>query len=471
MAVSRRGFLKFASGAALGACGSRLWADSKPGVAGIALTGEHIRQQIDGFGFSEAFHQAGVMRMLSEQDQTTLLNLMFSPNGGMGYSILRNIIGEGPEHPDPKTGTVASIEPEKGKFNWAGDEDQIWLMYEAKKRGCARFFSTCWSPPAWMKTNNDAWNGSLKPALYQDFAEYLATYILEYKSRYNLDITAISPANEPNFTPTQHYASCRWTGSELARFIRENLIPTFAAKGIKSDIIADEHEHWTDEFINTILSDPASAKAISIVAAHAYAPTSAPYVSISARTGRFNKALEMGKRIWETEVSAGDAQITNMNDGVYWARVVHSHMVENNVSAWLYWWGAATTTSRSSLIAIQTAEKKYQLTKRFFTIGQFARFIRPGYHRVDAVPNPAPNTFFSAYLDPSGKKLVCVAINDDAVERPLLIQPGGFPATSCQAVRTSNTETHARLAPVALVNGSAEVVTAPLSVTTYIFTA
>jgi glucuronoarabinoxylan endo-1,4-beta-xylanase len=471
MTITRRGFLKTASGVAVGACSVRLFADAKPGMAGIAYTGEHVRQQIDGFGFSEAFHQAGVMRMLSEQDQAALLNLMFSPAGGMGYSILRNSIGGAPEHPDPKTGEVASIEPEKGKFNWTGDEDQIWLMNEAKKRGCTRFFSSCWSPPAWMKTNNDIWDGSLKPAMYQEFADYLASYVLEYKSRYGLEISAISPTNEPNFTPTQHYSSCRWTSDQLSKFLRENLIPTFAAKGVTADIVIDEHEHWTDDGINTILSDSVNAKAIKIVASHAYAPTTAPYVSIGARTGYFNTALSMGKRIWETEVSAGDAQILNMNDGVYWARVIHSHMVENNVSAWLYWWGAAVSKGRSSLITIDTETKKYQLTKRFFTIGQFSRFIRPGYHRVDAVPTPAANTFFSAYLDPGGKKLVCVAINDDAVERPLLIQPGGFPATSCMAVRTSNTETHARLAPIAITNGSAEVVTAPLSVTTYIFTA
>jgi glucuronoarabinoxylan endo-1,4-beta-xylanase len=145
-------------------------------------------------------------------------------------------------------------------------------------------------------------------------------------------------------------------------------------------------------------------------------------------------------------------------------------MIEDNVSAWLYWWGAAVSGSRGSLITLDMKTKTYQLSKRMFTIGHFARFIRPGYHRVDATPNPAPNVFFSAYLDPSGKKLVCVAINDDAVERPFTIQCGSFPATSCTAVRTSNTETHARLPKMDISNGQLAVTTAPLSVTTYIFT-
>ncbi|MFC6644641.1 glycoside hydrolase [Granulicella cerasi] len=472
MPITRRHFLQSVAATATVATYQPIaFAEARPAIAGIAYKGEHVRQQIDGFGFSEAFNQSGLLRVLSEKDQNDLLNLMFSPAGGMGYSILRNQIGD-VDKARANSGDVPTFEPKKGEFQWAGDENAVWLMNEAKKRGCTRFLSSCWSPPAWMKTNGAVHDSALKKECYQDFAEYLATYVLEYKARFGLDIYAVSPANEPNFTPTLNYGSCKWTGSELSKFVRENLVPTFAAKNVSAKIVVDEHEHWSDEYINVVLDDAANAKSLEIVAAHAYAPNSGDFVSISARTGRFQKALSLGKRVWETEVSVGTGpQITNMNDGVYWARVIHAHMVENDVSAWLYWWGAAFNNTRSGLIWIDSANKKYQLSKRFFTIGQFARFIRPGFHRVDATPNPAPNTYFSAYLSPDAKRLVCVAINDDAVERSFTIQPGGFPATSCIAVRTSTTETHAKLPPVTLQNGSAEVVTAPLSVTTYVFNA
>ena len=468
MPLSRRNFVRIGLAATAASYANRMQAAEKPSPAGIAATPDHIRQRIDGFGFSEAFHAAGAIRLLAEKDQSALLDLMFSPAGGMGYSILRNEIGNGPVPDGKHQGQVASIEPEPGVFSWVGDEDQIWLMSEAKKRGCTCFFSSAWSPPAWMKTNNDEWGGELKPAMYQPYADYLASYVLEYKQRYGLDIYAISPQNEPNFTPTSKYASCRWTGAQMAKFLHGYLLPTFAAKSVTAKIVIDEHEHWSDEGINDILSDPVCAKGVEIVAAHAYAPTSAPYVAIESRTGRFETAISAGKTIWQTEVSAGDANITNMNDGVYWARVLHTHMIEDNVSAWLYWWGAETTTSRSSLITLDLQAKTYQLTKRFFTIGHYARFIRPGFHRVDANPTPAPNTYFSAYLAPNGKQLVCVAINDDAVEHPLLIQCGGFNATTCVPIRTSTTEIHKRLPGVAAINGQFEVTTTPLSVTTFV---
>jgi glucuronoarabinoxylan endo-1,4-beta-xylanase len=470
MFVSRRSFLYAGCSFAALSCDRTLWGIEKQGLAGIAATPDHLRQQIDGFGFSEAFHMARAIKNLSEKDQTDLLNLMFSPNGGMGYSILRNEIGEGPLGAGERDGTVASIEPKPSEWNWTGDEDQIWLMNEAKKRGCTRFISSAWSAPAWMKSNNNTYDGELKPSMYQQYADYLAAYALEYKKQFGLDIYAISPQNEPGFIPKEKYASCYWTGSQMAKFLRENLIPTFAAKSVTAKIFVDEHNSWSDSGINEILSDASCEKNVEIVAAHAYAATTAPYMDIGTRTGMFNLAIEKKKKIWQTEVSAGDANITNMNDGVYWARVLHTHMIEDNVSAWLYWWGAATTTGRSSLSAIDKVTKKYQLSKRFFTIGHFSRFIRPGSHRVDANPTPAPNTYFSAYLSPDSKTLICVAINDDAVEHPLLIAPGGFAGTSCTPIRTSNTETHTRLPKVDAVNGQFSVVTAPLSVTTFIIT-
>ena len=467
MRMTRRLFLEAGSSAALLSCAGSLRAADKSGVAGVAMSADHIRQQIDGFGFSEAFHAARLIQNLAEKDRTDLLNLMFSPSGGMGYSILRNQIGSGPLGAGVKDGTVASIEPAPNEFNWTGDEDQIWLMNEAKKRGCTRFISSSWSPPAWMKSNNNLYDGELKASMYQAYADYLAEYVLEYKKRYDLDIYAVSPQNEPGFIPKQRYASANWSGGQMAKFLHQNLIPTFAAKGVTAKIFVDEHNNWKDDSINDILSDSVCDKVIEIVAAHAYTGDSGPYMPIEQRTGRFNTAIDKKKAIWQTEVSAGDANILNMNDGVYWARVIHTHMTEDNVSAWLYWWGAAGSSSRSSLVSIDSAANKYQLSKRFFTIAHFARFIRPGWHRVDATPNPAPNTFFSAYMDPTGKRLVCVAINDDAVEHPLSIV--GFPAaTNCIPVRTSNTETHTKLATIPAANGGFAVTTAPLSVTTFV---
>src|ERR1700722_1199041 len=109
MKITRRSFLE--AGTSLAVLGStgRLYAADKPAMAGVATSPDHIRQQIDGFGFSEAFHSARLIQNLPDKDRTDLLNLMFSANGGMGYSILRNQIGSGALGTGVKDGTVPSI--------------------------------------------------------------------------------------------------------------------------------------------------------------------------------------------------------------------------------------------------------------------------------------------------------------------------------------------------------------------------
>src|SRR5579875_2163750 len=159
MPVTRREFVRtVAATAAVAASAPCLLAQSM--VSSAALVDASIKHQImDGFGFSEAFHQARNLQDMPEPARTQLLDLFYDQQKGMGFSILRNIIGDGGAGQMSRNGSSGTIEPTPGVWNWKGDEDQIWLMGEAKKRGCGRFFSTAWSPPAWMKTTHEVNRG------------------------------------------------------------------------------------------------------------------------------------------------------------------------------------------------------------------------------------------------------------------------------------------------------------------------
>src|SRR5689334_7216922 len=50
-----------------------------------------------------------------------------------------------------------------------------------------------------------------------------------------------------------------------------------------------------------------------------------------------------------------------------------------------------------------------QISKRGAMMAHFARFVRPGYVRIDATANPASNVYVSAYR--SGDTVVIVAVN------------------------------------------------------------
>ena len=117
------------------------------------------RQTVDGFGICEAFHQARHIMEYPKPARTEILELLFSTKKGAGVSILRNIVGDGGHWGNATDGPTPTIEPAEGVWNWTGDEDQIWLMKQAKDYGCTSFLSTVWSPPAWMKTTNAVGGG------------------------------------------------------------------------------------------------------------------------------------------------------------------------------------------------------------------------------------------------------------------------------------------------------------------------
>jgi hypothetical protein len=50
-------------------------------------------------------------------------------------------------------------------------------------------------------------------------------------------------------------------------------------------------------------------------------------------------------------------------------------------------------------------------TKRLFAVGQYSRFVRPGYYRIDATNTGT--ALISAYKDPAAGKFAIVAINSD----------------------------------------------------------
>ena len=479
MGMNRREFMNGVAMTAAVAAGSRraLAETEKTGAAAGAKAGAEAgavvdatvqHQLMEGFGFSEAFNQAHFWRMMPEEKRDYLLDLMFDQKKGLGFSILRNIIQDGGMPHGRFNEAGESIEPEEGKWNWNGDKDQIWLMDEAKKRGCGRFFSTAWSPPAWMKTTGKVnRGGQLKLDKYQAYADYLAEYVLGYKKHFGIDIYAISPANEPDFLAP--WPSCIWSGEQLAVFLRTALIPTFQRKGVKAEIIVNEDARWMDLAINTILDDPTCAKAVNIVAAHAYTDDYTEYVPLCKRTGVFRQALKQGKRVWETEVSADGKNITNITDGVYWARLVHTHLAVDQVSGWLWWWGASRAeTHRGSLIGIDPKAGTYEMTKRFFTIGQFAKFIRPGAHRVEATAMPDKDVDLSAYHDDASGKTVVVAINRGDQERSFPVTLKGVTGMKVTGVRTSATESHAELKETHVKQGSFRAVAKGESVTTWV---
>ena len=100
-----------------------------------------------------------------------------------------------------------------------------------------------------------------------------------------------------------------------------------------------------------------------------------------------------------------DPSITN---ALGWAAVIDHRFAVDNINEWGYWWFIIPAAINSGE-GLMTDTGVVPL--RTYVIGQYSRFIRPGYYRIDATHVPQTGISVSAYQNTSGGNLVIVATN------------------------------------------------------------
>jgi len=144
---------------------------------------------------------------------------------------------------------------------------------------------------------------------------------------------------------------------------------------------------------------------IGPVAMHYYAGT--PY--------DYQPAKAAGKSLWETEVSDDKVNKnldTTIDSGIRVAQMIHDNLVNGGVTAFHYWWLMPGTGGGNGALAANNA-----LLPRAWAMGNWSRFVRPGFVRVAVTPKPQDYVNVSAFKDPTGTRVVVVAFNTLANER------------------------------------------------------
>jgi glucuronoarabinoxylan endo-1,4-beta-xylanase len=450
---------------------------SETSTTQLLINANETHQEIDGFGASFA-KQAHLLMRCAEPGRTQMLDLLFSRTGGAGLSIVRNQINSKSADVDPDYGT---IEPRNNTFDFDHDEAQIWLMKEAKHRGVTLFISSAFSPPAWMKINSSTIDDSNPPRpernrLRRDrrghYAEYLARYVREYRERFEIELYAISPANEPEVSAA--YQSCTWDAADLRDFIKDFLKPALAEQRVSTRLIAPESLAWSElAHAVPIEYDPEANALVQIIGLHNYnldPATNEPAVTADATAQ--TKALN--KRLWLTEISSGEEDDPSMRDALAWAKNIHKHMVLAGTNAWLWWWGVLGEetgehfNTGQGLIYFRHEDGAFSVRKRFWCLAHYSRFLRPGALRIGATASPIDGVYASAYRsqNEATPTLVIVAINTTASEQPCTISLTNVAVDTFLPYVTTEGLDMAQAASIAVTNGQLTLTLAPSSVTT-----
>lgn len=426
-----------ASGGGTGGDSNQTACSSGSAQAGdVTVSLSSLQQKISGFGVSSAW--AGSYRNASDAD------FLWSTSKGAGMSLLRIRYGDGL--------AIAKSAAASGVKVWMTP----WGTGTNGAQGGS--YTTTQTNPNGCKT------GSM-PVLTNPsgLASALVTWVQNAKAQ-GVPIFAVSAENEPDSCGINSTTS--YSAAQLATWI-ETLGPAMAA--IDVEVMGPETQNWYGfpSYFTAIQSNALAYKYVSIFAGHRYGlgPDSNNAAVVAA-----NKAIaaDSSKEYWQTEVDTGTANGDASGDGIssalLMAKQMHADLTVANLNAWHLWWVYNASGNGGCLYDTSTNT----WTKRLWVMGNFSRFVRPGYTRVSTSGTVPSGVLLTAYKNPADGTVVMVAINNNTNATPLsLFVSGAVPCTVTPWV-TSASDSLAAKSPIAVSNARFSASLPAQSVTTFV---
>ena len=267
-----------------------------------------------------------------------------------------------------------------------------------------KLISSPWSPPAFMKNNNNLLHGGkLKSKYYGLYAKYLKQYINEYnKEGFNIDY--ITMQNEPY--AKQKWESCVYSLKEQNIFINDYLINEL--EGTNTNIILWDHNR---EKINKYIKDLyIDNKRVSTLGLHWY---SGPY---------YNNILDIHKKypnllIFNTEMCCGFSKYNNdwINDAELYLKDIISCM-NNGVSAYLDWnvlldingGPSHIKNPVKSVVILNEEQNNYIKTPIYYYLTHISKYIDSDY---EIIKTDNYNDYLYVVAAKKEKKIVITVLN------------------------------------------------------------
>ena len=370
-----------------------------------------------GIGGALTDASAETFSKLPAEKQTEFLGAYYDTKNGIGYTLGRTNINSC----DFSSGSYTYIsEGDKELKSFSIDHDMQFKIPLIKKAiaaagGKLTLFASPWSPPAFMKSNNDMLHGGkLKPEYFQPWANYYVRFINAYEKA-GIPLWGITIQNEP--MATQTWESCIYTADEERDFLKNFLGPTVEKAGLKDKkiIVWDHNRDLMVQRANVIFSDQEASKYAWGMGFHWY----------ESWTGG-DKMFDNVKIVHETypdknliftegcPESFDASMYNNWKLGEAYGRSIINDLNNGSVG-WTDWnilldeTGGPNHVGNFCFAPVHGNTKTGQLiyTNSYYYIGHFSKFIRPGAKRVLSSASRS-QLLTTAFINGDGKVAVVV---------------------------------------------------------------
>jgi glucosylceramidase len=368
-------------------------------------------QAIVGIGGAFTDAAAETFYKLPENKREELLRAYFDPNKGIGYALGRTNINScdfsSESYSYAKPGDTAL-----SSFSIAHDLKYKVPFIKAALRLAPdlKLFASPWSPPAWMKTNDDMLHGGrLKPEYFETWAHYYVRFIQEY-AKQGVTVWGLTVQNEP--MAVQTWESCIYTAEEERDFVKNHLGPELHRSGLDGVklMIWDHNRGLMYQRAQTVLEDPDAARYVWGTAFHWYVgdhfdnvrlvhdafPDKHLLFSEGCNGGFDWKAIDL----WKWGENYGRSMVQDLNNGASgwtdWNLLLDERGGPNHVGNYCF-----------APIHADTRDGTLHYMNSYYYIGHFSKFARPGARRV-ACTSSSDDLQATAFLNPDGHVAVVV---------------------------------------------------------------
>jgi glucosylceramidase len=379
-------------------------------------------QTMVGIGGALTDASAETFYKLPKDKQKEFLTAYFDKEKGIGYNFARTNI-QSCDFSSDTYSYVKANDKELKTFDVSHDKKyRIPFIKEAiaAAGGKLTMFVSPWSPPAWMKDNNDvAHGGKLKREYDQSWANFYVKFINTYEKA-GIPIWGLTVQNEP--MATQTWESCLYTGEEERDFVKNFLGPTLHKSGLASKklIVWDHNRDLLYQRASTILEDPTAAKYVWGVGFHWYETwtgagmnfennklvnetfpnTHQVFTEGCVEKFDFNKIHD-----WSLGERYGLSMINDFNNGTVawtdWNVLLDEKGGPNHVGNFCFAPVHADTRNNSLIY-----------TSSYYYLGHFSKYIKPGAKRVTSSAS-RDKLLTTAFINTDGKLAVVVMNRTD----------------------------------------------------------
>jgi glucosylceramidase len=382
-------------------------------------------QVIEGIGGALTDASAETFYKLPKARQDEIMTAYYDPAKGIGYSLCRTHINSCDF--SSESYAYSEVEGDTALAHFSLQHDlkyRIPFIKEAiaKAGNELKLLASPWSPPAWMKTNNNMLQGGkLKPGYYQAWAGYYCRFVSEY-GKQGIPIWAITVQNEP--MAVQTWESCIYSAEEERDFVKNYLGPALQKAGLKDLklLVWDHNRGIMYQRAQTVYNDPEASKYVWGTAFHWYTGNHFENVKMVRDAFPDKQALFTEgctypfdyKKLneWQWGEEYGRSIINDLNNGAAgwmdWNVLLDEHGGPNHV---------ANYCNAPVIGNTKTGEVVY--TNSFYYLGHFSKFFRPGSRRIICSTND-DNLLATAVLNSDGS-VALVVMNGTDNEMPFRV--------------------------------------------------